>query len=270
MPILLTEPAPFAEALSRRAVQRVLPTTLRTRLLSRIQPALLERSLLSAGVTDVEFLQEAGGLIDELLGGQVNVTEQRLRLREYLARAGYRPEPGKEGTVQDLRSTRRLDLILRTNADMARGYGQWTQGQDPDVLDEFPAQELIRQRRAEVPRQWRDRWTRAGGRLFSGRMIALKNDPIWTAISRFGLPYPPFDFGSGMGVQDVDRDEAEELGLIRPTDTVEPQERGFDEDLQASPAVRDARLRTALEESLGGRYRFDAAGVLTRAGGGAA
>jgi hypothetical protein len=40
----------------------------------------------------------------------------------------------------------------------------------------------------------------AGGQIFGGRMIALKSDPIWTAISAFGTPYPPFDYNSGMWV----------------------------------------------------------------------
>lgn len=39
-------------------------------------------------------------------------------------------------------------------------------------------------------------------------MIALKSDRVWTNFSRFGRPYPPSDFGSGMGVEDIDRDEA--------------------------------------------------------------
>ena len=38
-------------------------------------------------------------------------------------------------------------------------------------------------------------------------MVALKEDPVWTRISRFGQPWPPFDFNSGMGVEDVSHDE---------------------------------------------------------------
>jgi hypothetical protein len=44
--------------------------------------------------------------------------------------------------------------------------------------------------------------------------IALKTSPIWTALSAFGHPYPPFDWGSGMDVRDVSADRAIELGLI--------------------------------------------------------
>ena len=45
-------------------------------------------------------------------------------------------------------------------------------------------------------------------------MIALKNDPVWTALSRFGRPWPPFDYDSGMGIADIDRETAETLGLL--------------------------------------------------------
>ncbi|MBQ9343900.1 MAG: hypothetical protein IJT88_01635 [Kiritimatiellae bacterium] len=49
-------------------------------------------------------------------------------------------------------------------------------------------------------------------------MIALKDDPIWAAISRFGTPWSPFDFGNGMDVQDVDWNEAAELGVLKEDD----------------------------------------------------
>jgi len=54
-------------------------------------------------------------------------------------------------------------------------------------------------------------------------MIAEINSPIWKNISRFDLPYPPFDFNSGMGVVDIERSDAIKLGLIpedEPTDEI--------------------------------------------------
>ena len=55
-----------------------------------------------------------------------------------------------------------------------------------------------------------------------GRMIALKTDPIWMRISAFGLPWPPFDFNSGMGVRNVRRREAVNLGLLGKRERIEP------------------------------------------------
>ena len=61
---------------------------------------------------------------------------------------------------------------------------------------------------------WQNRWKNAGGKFHGGRMIALKDDPVWTKLSAFGTPYPPFDWGSGMGVRDIDRKTAIDLKLI--------------------------------------------------------
>ena len=42
-----------------------------------------------------------------------------------------------------------------------------------------------------------------------------KNDPIWIAISDFGLPWPPFKLGSGMWLKCVGWDECVDLGLVQ-------------------------------------------------------
>lgn len=94
---------------------------------------------------------------------------------------------------------------------------------DPDILGEFPAQRLVVEvdDAADVP-GWPARWQAAGGSLRNGQMVALKSDPIWRRISFAGLPFPPFVVGSGMGVDDVDRAEAEALGLCGRHDKIIP------------------------------------------------
>ena len=77
-------------------------------------------------------------------------------------------------------------------------------------------------------------------------MIALVNDPIWTEISRFGTPYPPFDFNSGMWTRPVSREEATEFGLVNDHTRITPQDRGFNDDLQLTPAIRNQALVSAL------------------------
>ncbi len=224
--------------------------------------------MFSAGVTNADFLPKASDRIDGMLtglkesGGGIGRAKARLQLRELLDSLGYRPADGEEGRLTDLSSDARLNLILDTNVQMAQGYGHFAEGQDSAILDQWPAQELIRVRDSRVPRDWPTRWADAGGQFFGGRMIALKSDPIWTDISAFGLPYPPFDFNSGMDVQDVDRDEAMAIGLIDRDTEIAPQPRGFNADLQASPDVRDNALKSALQELFGGLAQFDAGGVL--------
>ncbi|MGN0854302.1 MAG: hypothetical protein ACI4R9_02140 [Kiritimatiellia bacterium] len=126
----------------------------------------------------------------------------------------------------------------------------------PDTDD---AQELVRIEQREVPRDWRGKWVSKGGMLYQGRMIALKGDPIWTAISRFGQPYPPFDFNSGMGVDDVSYDEAVELGVIR-ADYQPPEKsplKAFNEGLEAEMKVGNGTLLGKLREAFGDQIRND-------------
>lgn len=253
-----TEPVPFREALASREVRTVLPTELRTRLLDEIAPELRERAMFSAGVTSAEKLQDMDDLIGQLLEGKIDRATARTELKRRFGTLGAEVD---ETDLTDLASDARLNLILDTNVAQAQGYGSWAQGQDEDILDQWPAQELFRAIQSRVPRDWTQRWADAGGRFFGGRMIALKDDPIWTEISRFGTPYPPFDFGSGMDVRDIIRDEALQLGLIDRDTRIEPQTRGFAEDLAATPAVRSAGLKSALSDLLSGLAEFDADGV---------
>jgi hypothetical protein len=254
--MIFPEPKPFAEAIESRQVRQLLPTDLRTKLLAEIPAELRERAMFSAGVTNAEFLQRASDGIDALVAGKTDRATQRAELKKTLASLGYQAVPGEEGSLTDLSSDRRLNLILDTNLQQAQGYGRWAQGQDAGILDQWPAQELVRMRESEHPRDWATRWAAAGGEFFGGRMIALKNDPIWKAISAFGLPYPPFDFNSGMDVEDVSREEAVDLGLIAPDAQIAAQSRDFNTDLQATPEVRSAALKDALGESLAGIAQF--------------
>lgn len=107
----------------------------------------------------------------------------------------------------------RAETIMDTAKSLFRGKAHYDSGITRGTLSAFPAQELIRICDSKTPRDWTDRWNLAGGKTFGGRMVALKDDPIWTRISRFGIPWPPFDFGSGMGIRDIDYDEAVKLGL---------------------------------------------------------
>ena len=147
-----------------------------------------------------------------------------------------------------------LDLIHETNVRQARGYAQYMEATTDGALAAFPAQELVRVRDRKMPRDWSGRWTAAGGRLYGGRMVALKTDPVWTKISRFGTPYPPFDFNSGMGVEDVGRAEAIALGVIKEGDPPQHVERrGFNDGLSAKVPFNGDRdeLWLALRDKFG-------------------
>lgn len=250
--MIFATPVPFAEALQSLEVKSALPTSLTSAELEKISAEILERALFSARTTSAEYLQEIEDVIDAMVRGEIDLATARLQLKDKLAELGYESDAGlapeEVGTLKDLASEARINLVIETNAAMAQGYGNWLQGQAPAILDQWPAQELYRAYARKVPRNWRARWAQAGGSEPDGRMIALKNADIWKRISRFSTPYPPFDFNSGMSIRDVDRDAAVKAGLIDRDTQIAPQDRGFNDDLQFTPGVRSAALRTALEE----------------------
>lgn len=260
--MIFTAPIPFEEALRSLQARSVFPMSGATRDLAKLDPAIRLRALFSAQVTEVGILDEIQSAVSSFTAGRVDQSSLRVQLRDVVQRSGYRADPEDFGTLRDLTSDARLNLILETNRQMAEGYGHYVEGNDPAILDEWPAQELVRVIDSKVKRKWKRRWIDAGGRFWAGphRMMALKNDPVWRRLSRFDLPYAPFDFNSGMDLSDVDRDEAVELGLIDEDEQlVPPRVDDLNATLQASPNVRSEALRGMLEET--GLGTFDDDGI---------
>ena len=276
--IISATPLPFREALDAHDVKSLLPTTGRTADLSRLDGAIKRRSIMSATVAIAEPLALLRDGTSAILAGQADQATVKLGLKQLWDRLGYQPDPEQAGGLQDLSSSRRIDLQIETNVATARGAGWHEQGQQADVLDEFPAQELYRattpEGGAKAERDWQERWIKAGGKFYDGRMIDRKDAPVWRKLGDpalfpdgLGNEWPPFAFNSGMRVRDIDRDEAEALGLIAPNEMILPRPTDLEADLAAAPALRETWLREAITESgLGG---FDAADVLHFKGGGA-
>ncbi|HEY5079417.1 MAG TPA: hypothetical protein VII43_06200 [Opitutaceae bacterium] len=274
--MMYTAPVPFSEALDLREVKSLLPSTGSTADFAKLDSAIKERSMYSATVTSAELLQKVDDMANGVVAGQIDQATARAQIKLLLADMGYQPDPNHAGGLQDLSSDIRINLQLETNVDTARGYGWWAQGQQEDVLNAYPADELVR---FQVPkggeaaeRDWAERWEEVGGQFFDGRMVAQKNDSIWSALgdpSTFpdglGNPYAPFAFNSGMGTRDVARDEAQQLGVVSKNTRILPQSRRFNEDLKASPQVRSANLRSLMEAS--GIGSFDQDGVFNFEGG---
>lgn len=189
--------------------------------IDRVLAGLKDRAFFSARCESVRHLQTAQQQVADWLGsakrGDGAITTRASAISAVMASARKEGLSTGTGTLTDPASVARAKVIVDTNADLARGYVSHVQGASTGARLAFPAQELIRTEDRKNPRgDWHARWSAAGGKLYAGRrMIALKEDPIWTAISRFGVPYPPFDYGSGMGVADVDRDTCLSLGVIK-------------------------------------------------------
>lgn len=101
-----------------------------------------------------------------------------------------------------------------TEKRLRQSYKQFLRSSDPDILDDIPCKELYTLSEQDEPYNWPERWVQMDGKLYAGRMIARKDSRIWTALSCFDLPYPPFDHNSGMWTREVFRGEAEDLGIV--------------------------------------------------------
>lgn len=263
--MLFAKPVKFAEAIKDRRMRTVLPADLSSMEIGKLGANITQRAVLSAKVTHTGILQRLDELITRIVspetigeraaaaGEYMDIPRARESMKEFLRSIHYTPEAAKRGTIQDISSDARINLMLKTGADMSRWAGHYRKSQDRVLLDEFPAQELKRFEQRKEKRAWRTIWQTNGGRVFSGgssefdgRLIALKNDPIWTAISDFGLPYPPFAFGSGVGVSPVDRDEAITFGLIDRDTQIEPDTSRLNEGIEASVAEFSDALQAAL------------------------
>jgi hypothetical protein len=243
--MLFSSPTSIDAALKHQHAKTVLPTSLSSGEIAEQWPAEVRRhSVFSARTTHEGYIKDFARMLKNLVSGDAvedpatgelrprgkgegfNPSLVRTRMQNYLKETGYTPDTGTEGSLTDLSSDRRVDLIIDTQTKMAQGYARHEAAQDPDVLEDFPADEMYRQRDSKTKRDWDITWNAAreslgeatSASLATGRdgpFVALKNDPIWTAISRFGNPYPPFDYSSGMWIRDADYDLAERLGVLK-------------------------------------------------------
>ena len=280
--MLLDEPLPFSEALDRLAQKRVLPTGLSSAELRREWPeALRRRSLFSARTTKAAILQEYQDKLAELLDGKTNIATARMELQQLIDALGYTPEhgfagdeerdipPAERGSLRDLGSRTRVDLVLTTNMRQMANYGFWKQGQSDFALFAYPCYELVRIYPREIPRglrltkgalehvageDWPSRWESVGGSFYGlGRMIARKDAEIWgrlgdSSIFRDALDtwLPPFAFNSGYGWREIDRAEAIKLGVIGEHTEVEGQHHGMNEQLVAPKSLTPEMLEAAI------------------------
>lgn len=252
------KPMPFVDAAEKLGGKSVIGSKLLSREWADVPVGLRERAFWSATVENVRFLQRGRDAIGEfLLGTREKVVSPTGKESMALA-TGSRADFVKQmqafleaegvvrttGGIKDIASERRLGLIFDTNARAAQDYGAWKQGQDPDVLDAFPAQRFIRV--VEVTTA-RDEHEDEEGQ------VRLKSDlEFWRSINRdFGVPWGPWGWGCGHDVEDVSRDEAEVLGLLKPGEAVRPVEQEFNEALKASVTNLDPDLQGLLKEQFG-------------------
>jgi hypothetical protein len=236
---------PFTEAVQKIAAKTALGSRLRSDEWDLVPLAIRERAFFSARVESVRLLSDMQRSITDALAGNSTpggAIMSRDRFISDMRKVAQELGVGQLGKAEitDLQGPKRLGLIYDMQTRQARAYAKWKIDQDPDFLNEWPAQRLIRLQDRKEPRDWEERWAAAATAVAfegvaSAGMIALKSSPIWYELSRFGTPWPPFDYESGMGLQDISRNEAERLGLVQPEDKLVPDgEATFNQSLEAS------------------------------------
>lgn len=247
--MLFDQPTNLSNAVKILLAKDLMPTDLTTAELRALDAALRNQSFFSAQTTNEYLLQlykdSIAGILNPVPGSgsspqgpttQFSPAYVRQQIKKLLAQVGYEPMPEDAGTLKDLSSNARIDLVVKTNVELAQGQGWWIAGQQAAILDQWPAQELFRAEGRVHPREWLRRWRLAGAQtgdpIGTGwtitseeRMIALKDHDIWNWIGSSELfndaldvIWPPFAFNSGMWVRDIDRDEAESIGLMKRGD----------------------------------------------------
>ncbi len=257
--MIFDSPVSFAEAVKHLAGKGLMPTGLDSAGIRKLDAELRRQSLFSAQTLSEGLLARYKEMItsivepDQVLreGELQPVTEgfdpasARLAIKRFLADEGYKAEAGEEGTIKDLSSDKRINLVVDTNVKLAEGAGRFVQqNADPDVVELWPALEFVRFEDRKEPRDWdgaNGLWINACRRADdddairvwgeTGRMCALKSSGVWDELGNSeyvdgGLdnPYPPFAFGSGMWTEEMSRDEAIEVGLIDEGDETKPAE----------------------------------------------
>jgi hypothetical protein len=238
--MMFDAPQPWSVILRLLADKVALPTNQSSDQLTALTRDIRKMSLYSARTTSAAYLEEVREQLQLLAEGKINLATARQNLQLWLDQVGYNPEThfgddatipaADENSLRDLSSDKRIKLMLETNMRLAANTAYMTAGSEPDNLAAFPCWELVRIYWRRVPRGttehdldlgWPERWVRSGGRLYDGRMIARKDDPIWQNLGDSGVfrdgtdsAAPPYAYNSGMGIEDVARQECIALGVI--------------------------------------------------------
>lgn len=150
----------------------------------------------------------------------VRTSENKLLLYEQLKDFGIVGDPA-DGSIrlENLASTTRVDLTLKTTRMVNESLKQLEEAADPLQKELNPAWELVRDEFRKEPRDWETRWIEAANAVMwegvckdTTRMIAMKDSPIWNELGTgfddsLGNSYPPFCWGSGMGWEVCAEDE---------------------------------------------------------------
>ena len=175
----------------------VLPTTLSSKAIAeRLMPKIRAQAFLSARVAEARIIEAVRAIADKYSQGEIELAEARTALKRLAV--GNNLDDGS-GSLRNLGSLARIDLILQQNALMAAAVGQYEAGMDPDIKERFPCWRYV----ASTAINPRDSHAKYSG------MVFRKDDPIWHKI------FPPWDFNCKCSVEDCD-DEPMDSSKLMP------------------------------------------------------
>jgi len=262
MPLeLYNGPVELNDAAKTLLAKKLFPTGATSAQLKALDAAFRRQSLFSAQTVVEDLLAKYKEVLASLLNpetvqrpdrvtaenpsGNVTVglhhTKAREVIQQFLKQQGLTAAPGTKGSLADITSSPRINLVIKTNSELAWGAGQFvSQNANPVRVQDYPALELYRLQAKRVPRDWQTRWLNAARECGDTdaanaldkheRMIALKSSPIWQALGdgaggyddTLGNPYPPFAFQSGMWTRDIDRATALRVGVLEEGEEAKP------------------------------------------------
>lgn len=219
------------------------------------------RAFFSSEVESVQFLQRARDAVNDFLANNRDPVTGALKagsraafvdqMQTFLESNGI---VRTDGGLTDIASQTRLGLIFNTQVQQANSFAYWKSGLNPAVLNEFPAMRFIRMKAVKEPRQTHS--------IYQGQVF-LKTNPIWWRVINqdFGVPWGPWGWGCGHDVEDVDRAEAEKLGLIKSGERLDAgpllkKFGNFNSGLQASIKNLDPDLLEKLKLIFGNRIKI--------------
>jgi len=263
-------PLKFQDAIKRLGKKKPIAKKLSSKEWAQMPTQIRERAYFTANVESMKFLNRSKKMLNDYLSGaRETVTTpdgRRVSALKKTSRADFVYEmqklaketglgnvlpPGEDMSrdmitrMKDIASESRLNLIFDTQTQQAQAYGYYRQGQDPAILDAYPAQRFIRAERRKEPRPLHERNKNKVKRKDDMDFWLTMNDQ---SLGGFGVPFGPWGFNSGMDVEDVRRDEAIRLGLIEKNEQVLPPDDTFNKGLKASADVEPEFLKKFLDK----------------------
>ena len=270
----LNKPMKFEEAIKRLKARKEIGSRLTSKQWAEVSASIRDRAFFSSRVASARFLQSAKRAIDDFLTAQreevitptgeiTTVLKTGSRgdfinmMQEVAEREGMgNPLPQGMGKadqsmitqMMDVSSARRLGLIFETNLRSAYGYGNFQASVDPDVTETFPAWRFVRIANVKEPRPLHKK---------NEGVVRRKDDTkFWLEMNKkeiggLGVPHGPWGFNSQMDVQEVDREEAVALGLIKPKERIRDPKSEFNKALSVDGSRMDKGIFGKLRKALG-------------------